>query len=161
MVEEMKRLKIEVNFQKKTRSEIEMENMYLKEERLQWEADMDDLKSVVIEWRQEALQMREQVNALQAEVERQKQDITKCVCINLCACAVVRVRVRVLREFETNGCVGCNSLRSVGSSTSGIGNGSPIIESKHIDFKGSVRLGDGTITSCPVLSLAPHCGLSS
>jgi predicted Ser/Thr protein kinase len=31
----------------------------------------------------------------------------------------------------------------VGSSASGIGNGSPIIESKHIDFKDSVRLGDG------------------
>ncbi|ELR24667.1 protein kinase domain containing protein [Acanthamoeba castellanii str. Neff] len=111
MVEEMKRLKIEINFQKKTRSEIEMENMYLKEERLQWEKDMDDLKAVVVEWRQEALHMRDQLTALHSEVERQKEEIAK--------------------------------LRAVGSSASGIGNGSPIIESKHIDFKDSVRLGDG------------------
>jgi chromosome segregation ATPase len=93
MVEEMKRLKIEINFQKKTRSEIEMENMYLKEERLQWEKDMDDLKAVVVEWRQEALHMRDQLTALHSEVERQKEEIAKYEC--------VRVRVRCAR------CVSC------------------------------------------------------
>ena len=91
MVEEMKRLKIEINFQKKTRSEIEMENMYLKEERLQWEQDMEDLKAVVVEWRQDALHTRDQLTALQSEVERQKEEIAKYECVRCARCVVVRV----------------------------------------------------------------------
>jgi chromosome segregation ATPase len=98
MVEEMKRLKIEINFQKKTRSEIEMENMYLKEERLQWEQDMEDLKAVVVEWRQDALHTRDQLTALQSEVERQKEEIAKYECVRVrCARCVLRVACCVLR----------------------------------------------------------------